>query len=88
MAGCFCMGPLRDEPFCPCMMRAKGVRKKNGRWVIPPQDEIDLGPVIEDDTSPFRELRISSNGWRHCEDLDKDVENILRDNKWDLYEES
>lgn len=39
---CFCIGPMNGEPLCPCMMRARNIQKKNGRWVEP---EKDLGPV-------------------------------------------
>ena len=39
---CNCVGPQRGEPYCPCMMRARGVYEKAGRWVEP---ERDLGPV-------------------------------------------
>lgn len=37
---CFCVGPQKGQPLCPCEMR--GVIQKNGRWVKPEQD---LGPV-------------------------------------------
>lgn len=40
---CGCIGPQNGEPYCPCMMRAKQVYKKDGRWVEP---EKDLGPVF------------------------------------------
>ena len=39
---CNCIGPQRGEPYCPCIMRARGVFKRDGRWVEP---ERDLGPV-------------------------------------------
>lgn len=42
---CGCIGPQNGEPFCPCMMRAKRVTIKNGRYVVPEQD---LGPVQSD----------------------------------------
>lgn len=42
---CCCMGPQNGEPYCPCRMRSLGVKKKNGRWVVPEQD---LGPVEGD----------------------------------------
>jgi len=37
---CFCVGPQKGQPLCPCRMR--GVTIKNGRYVIPEQD---LGPA-------------------------------------------
>lgn len=37
---CFCTGPQNGEPYCPCLMRAKGVYKRGNRWVEP---EHDLG---------------------------------------------
>ena len=36
---CFCIGPQKGQPFCPCKMR--NVTIKNGRYI----EEIDLGPV-------------------------------------------
>jgi hypothetical protein len=39
---CFCIGPQNCEPYCPCMMRAKGVYQRDGRWIEP---EKDVGPV-------------------------------------------
>lgn len=42
VTSCHCVGPQRDEPYCPCRMRAFGVVKRDGRWVIP---EHDLGPT-------------------------------------------
>lgn len=41
---CGCIGPQNGEPYCPCMMRAKGIVRRNGRWVEP---ERDLGPVMD-----------------------------------------
>ena len=40
---CNCIGPQNGQPLCPCMMR--GVRVKNGRYVMP---ERDLGPAPSD----------------------------------------
>lgn len=37
-----CIGPQRGEPYCPCAMKARGVFKRDGRWIEP---ERDLGPV-------------------------------------------
>lgn len=37
---CFCVGKQNGEPYCPCMMKAKGVFRRNGRWIEP---EHDLG---------------------------------------------
>lgn len=44
VTACGCMGPQNGEPLCPCMMRARGVYKKDGRWVEP---EKDLGPILK-----------------------------------------
>jgi len=43
---CSCVGPQKGEPYCPCMMRARGVYRKDGRWVEP---EKDLGPARDID---------------------------------------
>lgn len=40
---CYCVGPQRGEPLCPCAMR--GIVIKNGRYVRPEQD---LGPANVD----------------------------------------
>jgi hypothetical protein len=42
LSSCNCIGPQRGEPYCPCLMRDKGVFQRNGRWIEPEQD---LGPV-------------------------------------------
>lgn len=42
VTSCRCVGPQRDEPVCPCRMRAYGVTRRNGRWVVPEQD---MGPA-------------------------------------------
>lgn len=42
VTSCYCVGPQGAEPLCPCRMRAFGVVKRGGRWVVP---ERDLGPV-------------------------------------------
>lgn len=39
---CFCSGPVNNEPYCPCVMKAKGVFKRKGKWIEP---EHDLGEV-------------------------------------------
>lgn len=41
---CNCIGPQNGEPYCPCMMSARGVYEKDGRWIEPQRD---LGPIIE-----------------------------------------
>lgn len=40
VVSCYCTGPNPGEPYCPCRMKAFGVVKRDGRWVIP---ETDLG---------------------------------------------
>ncbi len=47
MTYCYCTGCKNGEPFCPCIMKEKGIIQRNGRWVRP---EKDCGPVKE----PFR----------------------------------
>lgn len=42
MSSCFCVGCQNGEPFCPCVMKAKGVYRINSGWVIP-------DTVIQDD---------------------------------------
>jgi len=42
LTACNCIGPQSGQPYCPCLMRAKGVFKRDGRWIEP---EKDLGPV-------------------------------------------
>lgn len=42
VTACGCIGPQNGEPLCPCMMRARRIYKKDGRWIEP---EKDLGPV-------------------------------------------
>jgi hypothetical protein len=32
---CFCVGKQNGEPYCPCVMRQKNVRKEGDEWVIP-----------------------------------------------------
>jgi len=44
MHACSCVGRQNNEPFCPCMMREKGVFKRDGSWVIP---ERTLSDVLE-----------------------------------------
>lgn len=44
MTPCNCVGQQRGEPYCPCVMRARGVFRRNGRWIEP---ERDLGPDHE-----------------------------------------
>ena len=39
---CFCIGPQRGEPLCPCMMR--NVKIRGGRYV----QVIDHGPAPKD----------------------------------------
>lgn len=39
---CNCIGRQRNEPMCPCQMRAMGIYQRDGRWIRP---ELDLGPV-------------------------------------------
>lgn len=51
---CYCVGPQRGEPYCPCQMESLGIVMRNGRWVQP---ERDLGPARTVDT-----LR-STFGW-------------------------
>lgn len=41
---CNCIGPQNGEPLCPCMMRARKVYEKDGRWIEP---EKDLGPILK-----------------------------------------
>lgn len=38
VTSCQCTGPREGEPLCPCRMKARGVTKRDGRWVIPEQD--------------------------------------------------
>ena len=42
VTSCHCTGPQGDQPYCPCRMKALGVIKRNGRYVIP---ERDCGPI-------------------------------------------
>ena len=42
---CNCIGPQPGEPFCPCMMRQRGIFRRNGRWIEPARGERDLGPA-------------------------------------------
>lgn len=34
-AACCCIGCQNGEPYCPCKMRALGVIKRDGKWVLP-----------------------------------------------------
>lgn len=43
---CFCVGPQRGEPVCPCAMRT--VQIINGRYVKP---AVDLGPAPTEKSS-------------------------------------
>ena len=45
MATCFCMGPQNGEPLCPCQMRALGVFKRDGEWILPAKEEQVLSKV-------------------------------------------
>lgn len=52
---CGCIGPQNGEPLCPCMMRAKGVYRRDGRWIEP---ERDLGPAWDADVNPHTVAQI------------------------------
>lgn len=45
VVSCHCVGPQRDEPVCPCRMKALGVTRRAGRWVVP---ERDLGAAADE----------------------------------------
>jgi len=49
MGTCFCMGPQNSEPLCPCQMRAMGVFKRDGEWILPAKEEEVLGTVKDKD---------------------------------------
>lgn len=38
VVSCHCVGPRDGEPVCPCRMRALGVTRRDGRWIVPEQD--------------------------------------------------
>lgn len=44
-SACHCIGKQPGEPECPCVMRARGIFKRDGRWIQP---ECDLGPAPDD----------------------------------------
>lgn len=44
---CCCIGKQGGEPFCPCEMRARGIFKRDGRWVEPARGERDLGSALD-----------------------------------------
>lgn len=50
MAWCFCIGRQNGEPYCPCVMREKGIIKRNGKWIEPEKavgDVLDLSIIEE-----------------------------------------
>lgn len=50
MGACFCMGPQNGEPFCPCIMRERGIIKRDGKWIEP---EKVIGDVMP--STPFKD---------------------------------
>lgn len=64
MSACYCIGPQRGQPLCPCQMRA--VRVRGGRYIMP---ERDLGPAPNQDTD------LTEDGFRPFIQLDKDQDN-------------
>lgn len=65
---CACIGPQNGQPLCPCRMR--GVKIKNGRYVLP---ERDLGPVRDRPAKPHRGFYEWGKPAEKClhEELDK-----------------
>ena len=67
---CWCLGPQRGEPLCPCKM--KSVVVKNGRYIQ------DLGPVVEPPPEPehhgdfMQKLGPSGTGTCNLEDTEID----------------
>lgn len=46
---CNCIGPQRNEPKCPCLMR--NIIERDGRWI---QKEVDLGPIVPEIKDIFK----------------------------------
>ena len=45
-SACNCIGPINDEPFCPCMMLKLGIFKRGDKWVEPEKVVGDVKPTI------------------------------------------
>ena len=57
MSACYCTGPQKGEPLCPCMMRAGGIYQLNGRWIQPEKDLGEL-PAPEPKESPIMKVEL------------------------------
>lgn len=51
MSSCYCTGPRKGEPFCPCEMQRRNIKIKDGHWVEPEKNhgEVfnDIFPIID-----------------------------------------
>lgn len=44
MSSCYCTGPIKGEPLCPCMMRIRGIFQRDGKW-FEPEHEVGKPPT-------------------------------------------